>query len=76
MFIIEMIVIPINSVANQNAVDFLLWNAVFPLDVDCGGACIVRSDNCRTNTGHCALYKQDKQLLLAISLASAFSPQI
>ena len=57
VIIIKMIVIPNNSVANQNAVELLLWNAVFPLDVDCCGACVVNGDNCRTNSGHCAINK-------------------
>lgn len=51
-------VIPPDAVTNQNAVDFILWNGVIPLDVDCGGACVVVSDKRRANRGHCVATRQ------------------
>lgn len=48
-------IIPRNSVANQNTVDFTVWNGMVPLYVECGGACVVVSDNFWTNRGNCEL---------------------
>ena len=46
-------IIPRNSVANQNTVDFTVWNGMVPLYVECRGACVVVSDNFWTNRGNC-----------------------
>ena len=48
-------IIPRNSVANQNTVHFTVWNGMVPLNINCGGACVVVSDNFWTNWGNCVM---------------------
>ena len=48
-------IIPRNSVANQNTVDFTVWDGMVPLYVENRGACVVVSDNFWTNRGNCEL---------------------
>lgn len=48
-------IIPRNSVANQNTVDFTVWDGMVPLYVECRRACVVVSDNFWTNWGNCVM---------------------